>query len=711
MDMGGGGAGGQVIARKAYDIPVGVPLPVVVGRGGYGAPAGGGGYRTDGAGPQPAYHQFTISATDGVASSFAGIVAAGGAYGGSSYFGYTPNNGYGGNGFNGGGSSGYSDGSAGRAGTGNVAAGGYNGGGASGQYYSGGGAGSGGPGISGSAQPHGGPGIYDDITGTGYYWGGGGGGAAYSLGTGGNGGAGGGGGGAVGTTTGGSGYNAGSAGGGGSAGSQTNTPGGNGGTNTGGGGGGGSHYNLTNKGGEGGSGIVVIRYPGPQKGFGGNIITTVGSDTVHIFTTSGTFILSESVNTRTSDNNILSWAAWVDGGTDGITGYSQNGAAGENGRRFGYDPYGNYSVIWESRPNGSGNDDGGWNTSWFNIDKTKKYRYSVWVRRITGTSGGTFYMGMYANGTGAKQLSDNVVNGNPYWICSGTGSLTQNQWYLVVGHVYPHETTYTGKDPESGLWTREGGYIGATSCNIGSGDLKWPSDATQGLHRTYHYYCGDATTRLEFFQPRVDACDGTEPSISELLSGDHQSWKDNSMNGYRAYMSNLSSANLVTVDGIKAWETSDVNNQGFRIPNFQTPGSGGRTYEVWLKSKSFALGWQTWVDDGGERILFGTSSNAVQMYPDLSFAANLVANTWYQIVYTLSGGAGSTCVAYVNGEQIGTGTFTSALSASPQTLMLLGDFGTEVTSCYCSMIRMYDRALTPTQVKDNFNAHRGRHGI
>jgi hypothetical protein len=66
------------------------------------------------------------------------------------------------------------------------------------------------------------------------------------------------------------------------------TPGGNAGANTGGGGGGGSHYNVTNKGGEGGSGIVVIRYAGAQKATGGTI-TTVGNYTVHTFTTSGTF--------------------------------------------------------------------------------------------------------------------------------------------------------------------------------------------------------------------------------------------------------------------------------------------------------------------------------------------------------------------------------------------------------------------------------------
>ena len=75
--------------------------------------------------------------------------------------------------------------------------------------------------------------------------------------------------------------------------------------NTGGGGGGGSYW-ASNGGwstgsGAGGSGIVIIQYAGSQKAIGGTV-TTVGSNTVHTFTTSGTFEvlaggLSASANT------------------------------------------------------------------------------------------------------------------------------------------------------------------------------------------------------------------------------------------------------------------------------------------------------------------------------------------------------------------------------------------------------------------------------
>jgi len=252
MDMGGGGGGGGVIYNGDYSVTPGSNVTVTVGTGGNGAPAA----NTNG---QPGGHQYTISATSGQNSVFGSITALGGGYGGSSYYGYTPNYGLGGSGGSGGGSSGYTAGATtiGAAGT---AGQGFKGGNAGGtSYASGGGGGAGGPGADAPNQANGGPGIlYPSISS--YYFGGGGGGAAYTLANGGNGGIGGGGGGAIGTTYGGAGLNNGAPGGGGDPNSWGNRPGGDAGANTGGGGGGGSHYNANNKGGNGGSGIVIIRY-------------------------------------------------------------------------------------------------------------------------------------------------------------------------------------------------------------------------------------------------------------------------------------------------------------------------------------------------------------------------------------------------------------------------------------------------------------------
>jgi hypothetical protein len=137
-------------------------------------------------------------------------------------------------------------------------------------------------------------------------------------------------------------------GGGGAGGTSPSGPGTDATPNTGGGGGGtGSGTSLIN--GLGGSGIVVIRYSGAQKATGGTI-TTVGGDTVHTFTSSGTFTPG---------------AIWGDVSRNGNNGTLVNGVgynSGNNGRLVfnGSNTYatipnpitssGPYSVIQWVRP-------------------------------------------------------------------------------------------------------------------------------------------------------------------------------------------------------------------------------------------------------------------------------------------------------------------------------------------------------------------------
>ena len=206
----------------------------------------------------------------------------------------------------------------------------------------------------------------------------------------------------------------------------------------------------------------------------------------------------------------------------------------------------------------------------------------------------------------------------------------------------------------------------------------------------------------------VMALDAGNP---KSYSGTGTTWYDLSGNGYNATMSNLTSVNWVTYGGIKAFETNDTNDQGFRISNFPFP-QYGRTYEIWLNSKSFSLGWQTWFDDGGgERVLFGTSTNTVFIYPDLNFTANLVAGVWYQLVYTLGGTSGTIANAYVNGAFLGTGTYASTPASGTGTLYILGDSGSEITSCYCSVARVYNRVLSSDEILQNYNTTRRRFGV
>jgi hypothetical protein len=257
---GAGAGGGGLITTTASFIP-NTAYTITVGAGGAGAgngntepPIGG----------------------NGGNSSIAGINAATGGGAGGCY--RTSNAGGGNNGASGG--SGGGGGSlesgntaCGYAGAGGSGTAGQGFAGANGAYAGGGGGGAGAAGTQGcggsgggSVGGNGGAGVFSSISGSSVGYAGGGGGGAYN----------------------------GTAGAGatafGGANGRAGTTGGlapfNGTGNTGGGGGGGAA--LQNNGGNGGSGIVIIAYVGSQRGTGGTV-TSSGGNTIHTFTSSGTF--------------------------------------------------------------------------------------------------------------------------------------------------------------------------------------------------------------------------------------------------------------------------------------------------------------------------------------------------------------------------------------------------------------------------------------
>jgi hypothetical protein len=164
--------------------------------------------------------------------------------------------------------------------------------------------------------------------------------------------------------------------------------------------------------------------------------------------------------------NMSSWAL----GSGGTGPYSQNGRTEENERINGTDPWGNSAIVWESRPIGENNDDGGWNNGYYDIDRTKLYRWSVWVKRTSNSTGGTNYFGLYGSGGtwGIERLDGGGIEGNPYWECSNISAYTKDVWYLIVGHCYPAGTSGIPGNvhPDSGRYTVNGRDGGINYCNI-----------------------------------------------------------------------------------------------------------------------------------------------------------------------------------------------------------------------------------------------------
>ena len=407
-------------------------------------------------------------------------------------------------------------------------------------------------------------------------------------------------------------------------------------------------------------------------------------------------------------------------GSGGASGFSQNGATDENERVWGTDPWGNKNLVWETRCNGSGGADGGWNGAGFASDPNKTYRASVWVKRTSSSSSGTFYHGTSGGSQCVRRLDNNDQNCNPYWECSGTGSLTQNVWYLFVSHIFPWSYTITAGHPESGRYRVDTGKEGySNGCNVGN-DAKMDVGTTSISQRVYHYYSGDSTTRLQFFDPRVDLVNGTEPSIEDLLFGRTHQLLDSSGHSDGAFASGY------PVYNTEGSFTFDGNNDILQVPNVDLRKNW--TLEMWMQTTSstnfsfFGHGTIA-VNQGLHILIYNASSLRFGMYGNDTDAQSLAAiptNTWIHWAFTYDHNNATSATSkkiYRNGvEQTPTVVSGPAEYTYPTSTLQIGaTYGPTYNGSQASgkigVTRMYNTVLTAAEIADRFEQNRGRYGI
>ena len=131
-----------------------------------------------------------------------------------------------------------------------------------------------------------------------------------------------------------------------------------------GGGGGGCDCEAT-KGGNGGSGIVIVRYQGPQKAIGGTV-TSVGGDTIHTFTTSSTFTPLVATN-----NSAILGLSDFSGGGNFATSVNGPTYSSANGGSISFDGSNDYMQA---------------NVNTTALDGDPSLTVDMFVRRRTGTN-------------------------------------------------------------------------------------------------------------------------------------------------------------------------------------------------------------------------------------------------------------------------------------------------------------------------------------
>jgi hypothetical protein len=188
------------------------------------------------------------------------------------------------------------------------------------------------------------------------------------------------------------------------------------------------------------------------------------------------------------------------------------------------DPWGRPTLLWNCIPtNGSA----GFYSSYESIDRTKLYRFSVWVNRTTIGTVGTQYVGMMggigSSDDGVEQLNNGDEQDNAYfWYNGPSATFTpEGEWMLAVGHIFPYTTT-TGTSPhaDSGrYYPTTGVHVSPNGTSWGNMDYRWKSVTTTTRIRCIMAGVSDGVARLSYIYPRIDLVDGTEPSIDDLMSG------------------------------------------------------------------------------------------------------------------------------------------------------------------------------------------------
>lgn len=228
------------------------------------------------------------------------------------------------------------------------------------------------------------------------------------------------------------------------------------------------------------------------------------------------FVLLVFVSSATVTNaqNLLDTSTWTVG-SGSVGGFSRNGEVSENVREFGTDPFGNSSIIWKGGNDAASNADGGWNSSYYNIDNEETYRFVVWLKKTNSTDGHSYFgCQQWQSSTDINlydytilKLNDDIRQNPYFWV----GELPQlNKWYMLVGYV--HGKNYNSNLSYGGIYDP---ISGTKVVNIE--DFKSAPTTTKLRHRAYLYYDTNISDRQFFFAPRMEMVDGNEPPIADLL--------------------------------------------------------------------------------------------------------------------------------------------------------------------------------------------------
>jgi len=215
-------------------------------------------------------------------------------------------------------------------------------------------------------------------------------------------------------------------------------------------------------------------------------------------------------------------------------------------------------------------------------------------------------------------------------------------------------------------------------------------------------YPGSGTSCTEL---SLNRSSGTLENGASLDSGDQGSFVFDGTDD-RIAMTN----NLMSSLGVSSGNDNDVPYSMEAVFKIHTNPSGVGTsgYSLIGHASSDGIGLQVF-DNSGIYINFGYRGNS-----NYSFSQQVIAiNTWYHVICTRPSGGSSVVIrCYINGSEIGSTTIDLRVDYTTAEFQV-GDAESRIGNLdgNIALARVYNRALTASEVLQNYNATKGRFGI
>jgi hypothetical protein len=163
---------------------------------------------------------------------------------------------------------------------------------------------------------------------------------------------------------------------------------------------------------------------------------------------------------------------------------------------------------------------------------------------------------------------------------------------------------------------------------------------------------------------------------------------------HQAIVPNSASLCATTDLTINLWVyvTASVNGLGLVAKG---PETGDYDYMVYLTGSSGTITFYKKNSAGVAESTNGTSRTTI--------------NNWTNICYTVS--AGINCLGYIDGVQVETKTFTNSGIRVTENPLRIGRAWSTYLTGYLPVVQVYNRALSATEVRNNYHALKGRYDL